>query len=96
MTHEEWCDLLSTMEGKYNRKWDVAQIKILAASKLAPENYDSDTSTQVPRKKKARTGVLPAHKYKGNKNPKYKFYRSYFVLCKKAGMPERKYKSHSS
>ena len=27
---------------------------------------------------------------------KHKGYQSYFMLCKKSGMPERKYKSHSS
>ena len=45
--HEEWCDLMSTMEAKDDIKRDAVQIKILAASKSAPDNSDSDTSEKV-------------------------------------------------
>ena len=39
------------------------QIKILSSSKAKLDNSDSDTSVKVPRKKKARTGVLPDCKH---------------------------------
>ena len=39
VTHEEWCDLLSTMEFKDNRVRAEAQINKLAAYKEAPSNY---------------------------------------------------------
>ena len=62
MPHEEWCDLLSTMEAKDNIKRAAYQIKRLAASKVAPANSGSDTSAKVPLKKKARTAVLLVRK----------------------------------
>ena len=59
------------MEDKYNRKITEAQIKRLAASKAAPVSSDSDASIRVPRKKKARTGVLPDCKNNGKKIPNH-------------------------
>ena len=47
-----------------------------------------------PHNNKARTGVLPECKQQGNNTPKNKCYQHYCVLFKKAGMPERKYKSN--
>ena len=64
--HQEWYDLLSTTEAKENIKRAATHIKILAASKAAPAHSDSDASTKVPRKNKARTIFLPARKQKGN------------------------------
>ena len=46
------------MEEKDNRKRSADQIKIISASKVDTSNSDSDTSTKVPRKNNARTGVL--------------------------------------
>ena len=65
VTHEEWCDILSTIEAKDKRKRAVDQTKRLAVSKEAPGNYDSNTSAKVPCNKKARTGVLLACKHQG-------------------------------
>ena len=48
------------------------------------------------RKNKASTGVLMLLKKRGNKNPKHKGNNHYYMLFKKAGMPEHKYKTHSS
>ena len=70
--HEEWHDFLSTMEEKYNINRAAAEIKRLAASKSAPANYDIDTYTNIPYKKKVINGILPAHKQQGNKNPNHK------------------------
>ena len=63
--HEDWCDLLSTMEVKNNKKRAVAQINRLATSKVAPVNYDTYDSIMLPIKKKARTGALPSCKNHG-------------------------------
>ena len=70
MPYKDWSDLLYTMEAKDNRERDADEIKILAASKAAPDNYDSDMSARVTHKKKARNGVLPDQKNQVNKNPK--------------------------
>ena len=84
------------MEVKDNIKRVAAHIKRLAASKAAPINSDSDNYTRVPRKKKVRTGILPSHKQHGKNTPNNHGAQRYCVLCKNAGMPERKWKSHSS
>ena len=83
-------------KGKDNRKGYVDQIKILAASKLAPTNSDRDTSARVLRKKKARAGALLACKQQGEKPPNHSGAQCYCVLGKKAGMPELKRKPHRS
>ena len=71
LTHEKWCNLLSTMEVKDNRKRAAAQINMLATSKSAPVNSDSNSSVTFPCNDKARTGVLPTRKNKGKKNPNH-------------------------
>ena len=94
--HKEWCDLLSTMEAKDNRKRTTDQIKILAASKAVPANYFSNVSAKVTLKNKASTCAIHTRKQQGKKNPNHKGSQRYCVLCKKTGMPERKYKLYSS
>ena len=94
--HKEWCDLLSIMEGKYNRKRAASQIKILSASKAEPDNSYSNTRPRVTQKNKERTGYMPSRKRQGKNNPKHKGFQCYCVLRKKAEMPERKYKLHIS
>ena len=84
------------MEAKDNRNPDVDQIKILTASKAAPTSSDNNKSTKVYHNKKERSGVLSTHTQQGNKTPKNKGSKSYYVLCKKSGILERKYKSNSS
>ena len=55
---------------------------------------DSNKYVRIPRKNKFKTVVL-----RSNKSPKkahrYHGIERYFVLCKKAGIPERKYTSYS-
>ena len=75
--HEENFHLLSTMEAKDNRKRAAAQIKILAASKSAPANYDRDTSSRMTRNNKSRTDVLPDLRHKVKNNPKHSGYQCY-------------------
>ena len=80
------------MEVKDKIKISAAQTKILAYYNAASENSDSNTSAKVPRKRKARTGVLSDQKKQVKKTPKHKGYQSYCVMCKKAGINELKYK----
>ena len=84
------------MDDKDNRKRVAGYIKILAASKAVLTNYNSNISAYVTCKKTARIGVLPEHKKQGKKPPKYRGSQSYFVLYNKAGITDRKYKSHRS
>ena len=84
------------MESKDNRNQSTCQIKRLLASKAEPDDSDSDASANVPFKKKASTGVLQAQNQQGKKTPNHKVPNSYCILCKKAGIPERKYKFHIS
>ena len=69
--HEEWCELLFTMEVKDSRKIYMAQIKRLENSKAAPVNYDRNTSVRVTGNKKSSIGVLTAHKQRINTTPKH-------------------------
>ena len=93
MAHKYWCDLLSTIKVKDNSKRAPTKIKKLATSKAASLS-DSDALVRIPRKKKARNGVH--FKQQGKKTPKQHSAHRYCVLCKKAGMPEKKYISHNS
>ena len=64
LTYKYWCDLLSTIEVKYERKRPATQIKKINSDRSASLS-DSDESVKIPRKKKANTGVLLS-----NKSPK--------------------------
>ena len=55
---------------------------------------DSDKSVRIPRRKKANTGVSNYHKSRRRAHYRHHGAQRYCVLCKKAGMPERKYASH--
>ena len=57
LTYEDWCDLLSTIEVKDLMKISVLQIKKIASDRAASLS-DSNRSARIPRKKKAKTGVL--------------------------------------
>ena len=51
------CDLLSTIEVKYNKKRAATQINKIKTLR-ATSHYDSNESIKVPCMKKYRTGVL--------------------------------------
>ena len=56
LTYEYWCDLLSTIEVKDERKRAAVYIKKIASTRPAsPSN--SDESVRIMRRKKAKTGV---------------------------------------
>ena len=80
LAHEDWCDLLLTIEAKDNMKRAKAQI-INIASARSTSYPDSEKSVRVPRKKKSRTGVL---RNKPNKKaPKHHSTHRHCVICKK-------------
>ena len=90
LTHEYWCDLLSTINVRDNRKRAATQIKNIATSRSASHS-DSDESIRVPHKKKASTGVF--RKQQGG-DPKQHGVQRHCVLYNKALMPEKKYMPH--
>ena len=95
LTHEYWCDLLSTIEFKDNSKRAETQIKKIASDKAA-SLYDSDISVGIPRKKKSRlgAGVLRYNRGSHNKVPNHRGTQCHCMLCKKAGINEQKYMLH--
>ena len=90
--YEDWCGLLSTIKPKDNRKRAATQIKNIVSARVAFHS-DINKSVRVPRKKKARTGVLRNNP--NTKVPKHLGIQRHCVLCKKAGMTEKKYMLHS-
>ena len=61
LSHESWCDLLSTLDAKENSNGADAQIKRISRHKYDPE-YSSEEILRVPHKRKAITGVLKPQK----------------------------------
>ena len=88
LTHEYWCDLLSTVKVKDNRKREGTQIKKIATSRTASHS-DSNESVRVTRNNKARTCV--GLKQQGENIPKHHCAQRYCIICKKAGINEQKY-----
>ena len=84
------------MEVKDNRNIVASKIKKLTASKALPAKYYSDASIRVSRKNKAVTGVLPSCNHQVKKTPNYSGAQCYCILCKKAGIPDCKWKLHRS
>ena len=70
--HEYWCDFLSIIEVKDNRKRGKTHIKKIASDKSAYIS-DSDGSIRIPRKKNAILGadVLRSNKRPKNNTPKH-------------------------
>ena len=95
LAHGDLCDLLSTINFKDNRKRSSTQIKRLETSRAA-SNSDSKKSVRLMCKKRVRTGFLPNRKHQGGEMPNHHEIHWYCALCKKAGIPEKKYMSHIS
>ena len=66
------------------------------ASTRSAYKYDSDYSASIPRRRKAKTGVLRSNKIPRRSHDRHHGVHCYCVLCKKSVMPERKYPTHSS
>ena len=90
LTYEYWCELLSTIEVKYKSKRAAVHIKKIASA-MIDSLSDSDESVRIPRRKKAKTGVLNYHKFPRRAYDRHHDAQRYCVIFKKAGMPERKY-----
>ena len=95
LTYEDWCDLLSTIEVKYERKSSAVHIKKISSARAASLS-DSDKSVRVARRKKAKNGVSNSHKSPSRAHDRHHGAQCYCVLCNKAGMSERKYMLHST
>ena len=95
MTHEDWCDLLSTIKVKFNRKRASTQTKKISSDKSSSRS-DRDGLFRIPRKNKARTGFLLNNKVPPKKAPNHCGNQHHCVIFKKAGITEQKYMSHSA
>ena len=95
LNYEDLCDLLSTIEVKDERKRAAGHIKKIASAREASLS-DSNEPMRIPRRRKAKTGVLNYHKPPIMRHDRHHGAQRYCVLCNMAGMPERKYASHST
>ena len=95
LTHEDWCDLLSTIKVKDNRKSSETEINKIGSAGAASIS-DSNGYFRILRKNKARNGFLQLKKGIHNKAPKHHGTQRHCVLCKKAGMSEQNYMFHSA
>ena len=95
LTYEDWCDLLSTIEVKYERKRAAGHIKKIDSARAASLS-NSNESMRVMHRKKAKTDVSNSHKPPRREHKRHHGAQCYFVIYKKAGMPECKYMSHST
>ena len=93
LTHEYFCESLSTIEVKDNRKVAATQINNISYT-ISASHSDSDKSIRVPRKEKSRTGLL--HNNPNINSPKRHGTQSHCMLCKNSVIPEKKYMLHSS
>ena len=65
LTSEYWCDLLSKIEVKDERKRAVSQIEKIASDRESSISC-SNKYVRMPRNKKARTGVFCSNKLQKN------------------------------
>ena len=84
LTHEYWCNLLSTIEVKDNRKRAATHIKKIYYSRVTSLS-DSNRSVRTPMKKNAILvfGVLLSNKGPHKKAPKNQGTQCHCVICKK-------------
>ena len=94
LTYEYRCNLLSTIEVKYESKRAAVHINKISSAGAA-SLYDSNNSVRIPNKKKAKTGVLRSNKLP-KKTHRHHGIQFYCVLFKKSGMTDINYTSHSS
>ena len=97
MTLEYWCDLLSKMEVKYNRKRAATHINNITSARAASLS-EIDEPVRIPKKRKARLGavVLRSNKGSHNKAPKHHGTQRDCMICKKERIPEQKFMLHSA
>ena len=61
LNYEYWCDFFSIIEIEDENKSAASHIKKIASARSA-SIYDSNYSIKIPRKRKARTGLLRSNK----------------------------------
>ena len=86
LTYEDWCDLLSTINVKYERKKATVHIKKSASARAASLS-ESDESVRIPRRKKAKTGVLRAKKPPRRAHDRHHGVHRYCVIFNKERIP---------
>ena len=95
LAYEYWWDLLSTIEGKYERKRAAVNLKKIASARAA-SLLDRDESVIIQRRKKDNTGVLIYNKSPRSAHDRYHGVKRYCVIYKKTGITECKYSLNSS
>ena len=95
LTYEDWCDLLTTIEVKDETEIAAVHINNIASDREASLS-DSNKSVRIPRRNKAKTGVVNSHKLPRRAYDSHHGAQHYCVLFMTAGMPERKYALHST
>ena len=93
LTFEDWCDLLSKIEVKYERRRAATQIKKIASA-MSASLYDSDKSTRNIGRNKASTGIRISNNAPQKKAYKHHGSQKYCVLYKKEGITDHNYMSH--
>ena len=95
LNYGNWCELLSTIKVKDESKSAAVHIKKIASARAASLS-DSNKSVRIPRRKKAKTSFLSSTKSPRRAHERHHRAQSYCVLCKKSGVTDFKYASHSS
>ena len=88
--------LCTTQRQKDNRKRAADQINNIAVSKAASIKSYSDASVRVPLKKKSRTIIPLSLNRQGKKIPRHHGAQHCLLMYKMSGMPNIKWKFHSS
>ena len=94
-TYDDWCDLLYKINVKDERKRSALHINKIVSARAASQS-DSNESTRILRSNKAKTGALRSNNSPRRAHERHHGAQRYCVLCKKAGIPERNYASHSA
>ena len=79
LTYEDWCDLLSTIEVKDERKRAAGHIKKIDSARSASLS-NSDESVIISRRKKANIGVSNFHKSSRRAHDRHHGAQRYCVL----------------
>ena len=95
LTYEDWCDLLYTIKVKDERKGEAVHTKKIDSAREASLS-DSKEPMRITRRKKKNTGVLRSKKSPIRAHDRPHGAQRYCVICKKSGISERKYASHSA
>ena len=79
LTYEDWYDLMLTIKVKDERKKAAGNIKEITSAR-AVYLSDSDKSVRIPRRKKAKTGVLNSHNSPRRAHKRHHGAHSYCII----------------